>query len=90
MSAISDDKIQNRLQLLKGGFKQFVNSNRLPMSAETKWTLEIVCLNTAPTAITNSDSVLEKANFYIEDWIYKLQTNITSNKQQWIAAMKNS
>lgn len=90
MALVSEEKINSRIQLLKGGFKQFVNSNRLYMSAETKWILEITCLNEQPKAIDQNSSVLERANFYIEDWIFKLQTNITSNKQQWIAAMKNT
>jgi|LakMenEpi03Aug12_release.lakeMendotaPanAssembly.Ray.scaffolds.fasta_scaffold634577_2 hypothetical protein len=90
MPIVNEEKINSRIQLLKGGFKQFVNSNRLHMSAETKWILEITCLNEQPKPVDPSSSVLERANFYIEDWIFKLQTNITTNKQQWIAAMKNT
>jgi hypothetical protein len=86
-------QIQTRLQLMKSGFKTFVSSIKIPMSAETKWTLEIVCLNNKPLNPEDSNDSLPityQAKNYLQNHLWSIQSNINQNKQIWLNAMKNS
>jgi ABC-type cobalt transport system substrate-binding protein len=40
MSSGSNPQTEDRIKLLKSGFKAYVNPIKLPISAETKWMLE--------------------------------------------------
>lgn len=82
----------NRLQILKNGFKTYISSFKLPMSAETKWMLEIVCLNENPeSTLESADTpVTQQAKTYIQGYLWNLQSSINTNKQSWINAMKNN
>lgn len=85
---------QTRLALIKNGFKSFVNPNKLAMSGETKWTLEIVCLNEQPPLPqvfqSQNRTVHEQASNYLQNYLYSYQANINQNKQSWINAMKQN
>jgi hypothetical protein len=87
-------QIQTRLQLMKSGFKTFVSSIKIPMSAETKWTLEIVCLNNKVTDLDAQQNpnppITLQAKNYLQNHLWNIQTNINQNKQTWLSAMKNS
>lgn len=90
----SQQQIKTRLQLMKSGFKTFVSSIKIPMSAETKWTLEVVCLNNQPPVLNveqNSNlPITSQAKNYLQNYLWDMQNNINQNKQVWISAMKNS
>jgi hypothetical protein len=83
------DQTQQRLDLLKSGFKAYVNPVKLPISAETKWMLEIVCLNEQPNP-AQPKTVFDQARGYLKDQLFQMQTNITQNKQNWINLMKSN
>jgi len=84
-------KSESRLDLLKKGFKTFVSGVRVGLSAETKWTLEIVCLNEDPniTDKKNSSNLTQQAKNYIKTHLWEMQSSINLNKQNWIESMKN-
>jgi hypothetical protein len=85
--------ISSRLDFLKNGFKTYVVSGRLPMSAETKWTLEVVCINEDPQIPENYLQMnipsTDKARLYITNYLWSVANNININKQKWIDIMKN-
>jgi hypothetical protein len=89
MSSGSNPQTEDRIKLLKSGFKAYVNPIKLPISAETKWMLEIVCINDKP-AFVEPQNIYQQANNYLVDQLYQTQDNITKNKQDWINLMKNS
>jgi hypothetical protein len=94
VSSQASGQSQTRLSLIKNGFKSFVNPNKLAMSGETKWTLEIVCLNDQPPSPqvfqSQNRTVYEQASNYLQNYLYNYQTNINQNKQSWINAMKQN
>ncbi len=81
--------VQKKLQLIKQGFKSYVTPVRIPLSAESKWTLEIVCLNQPPATLPESPSITQKARAYIQNQLFQTQTEIDKNKQDWINTLKN-
>ena len=90
----NQQQIQTRLQLMKSGFKTFVSSIKVPMSAETKWTLEVVCLNNQPLVLDIQQEpnlpITAQAKNYLQNHLWDIQVNINQNKQVWLSAMKNS
>lgn len=84
--------ISTRLAFLKNGFKTYVVSGKLPMSAETKWTIEVVCINEDPQIPENYLKMdlppNSKASLYITNYLWSVANNININKQNWVDIMK--
>jgi hypothetical protein len=85
-------KAQTRLELIKSGFGAFVTGIRLSLSNDTKWTLEVVCLNNKPpeTAVFKDAEISKQAVNYLQNYLWDMQEKININKQKWLASMKNS
>lgn len=81
--------VQKRMGILQSGFRNFVGGVKIPISADTKWLLEVVCLNTLPEPLPANASIFQQAKSYLEGFLWSHQSKINKNKQEWIASMKN-
>ena len=86
----STANINDRLDLIKNGFKNFVSKIRLPMNNETKWTLEIVCLNENLTPVTNQSSLTAQAKNYLQSYLLNMENEVNTKKQEWLKVMKDT
>ena len=87
---MADSKdVQKRMSILQSGFRNFVGGVKIPISADTKWLLEVVCINYQPEASTQGESIFVQAKSYLEGFLWNHQAKINKNKQEWIASMKS-
>ncbi|MEI6728270.1 MAG: hypothetical protein WCK98_01375 [bacterium] len=81
--------VQKRMNILQSGFRNFVGGVKIPISADSKWLLEVVCLNSQPEPLTQAASLFDQAKSYLEGFLWNHQARINKNKQEWIASMKS-
>jgi|GEM_PF-3579019 len=77
-----------RLNLLQSGFRNFVGGVKLPISSDTRWLLEAVCLDKIPTSVTAQAPILEQTQYFLEGFLWQHQSQINTNRQEWLARMK--
>ena len=85
----STANIQDRLNLIKNGFKNFVSKIRLPMNNETKWTLEIVCLTPNIIPANSQSNITLQAKNYLQNYLLNMENQINTKKQEWLKVMKD-
>ena len=78
-----------RLNILQSGFRSFVGGVKLPISSDTKWLLEAVCLDNIPVPIAQEATILDQTKYFLEGFLWQHQSQINQNRQQWIASMKS-
>jgi hypothetical protein len=81
--------VQKRINILQSGFRNFVGGVKIPISADTKWLLEVVCLNSQPQPLAQNAGIFDQAQAFLESFLWTHQVKINKNKQDWIASMKN-
>lgn len=77
-----------RLNLLQSGFRNFVGRVKLPISSDTRWLLEAVCLEKLPAAITKEAPILDQTQYFLEGFLWQHQSQINTNRGEWLARMK--
>ena len=84
----NSDDVQKRIGILQSGYRNFVGGVKIPISADTRWLLEVACLNAQPSQLENA-TILHQAKSFLEVFLWKHQTKINISKQEWIAKMKS-
>jgi sarcosine oxidase gamma subunit len=84
----TDHNITAALAYLKSGFRIYVTNVKLPLSADTKWILETVCIHDLKPENLNTENssktIYSKAQVYIHNHLYNLQENINQNRESWL------
>jgi hypothetical protein len=66
--------INSRLAILQSGYRNFVSTIKIPIAADTKWLLEVVCLHAQPMPL---DSVIENHPLILIGSYFSLNQNKT-------------
>jgi hypothetical protein len=90
----SQQTVNNRIQLLKSGFKKYASIRKLPIDAETKWSLEVVSIDSSypipPNFLNDPNIDIDtKGKLYSIQSIIKFTNTINQNKLDWIRVMKS-
>lgn len=90
---INSATIAKRMELMKSGFKKYTSIRKIPMDAETKWSLEIVALSPDYAIPANfmqdvTISANQKGKLYTAQTIQSFCAKLNASKSQWIEVMK--
>ncbi len=87
--------ITNRLDILKSGYRSFINTIKTPLSNEHRWLLEVVCLHEQPVPLPKSNesaasqvSIYDKAEYFLENFLWNYQTKINLEREEWVRSKK--
>ncbi|MEM1312247.1 MAG: hypothetical protein AAGF07_02170 [Patescibacteria group bacterium] len=86
----SKSDVASRLAILQSGYRNFVSTIRLPIAADTKWLLEVVCLHSQPNQIPASASIYDKADNFLKSYLWQHQLNMNKQRKDWIQSLKNT
>ncbi len=78
----------SRLAILQSGYRSFVGSVRVPIPADTKWLLEIVCSHGAPHQLKHGATIYDQADSYLKSFVWKHQNSLNKQRQDWVKSMK--
>jgi hypothetical protein len=81
---------KSRLNILQSGFRNFVGGVKIPISSDTRWLLEVVCLETSPISPVQTAPILEQTDYFLKNFLWHHQSQINHNREQWIASMKSN
>ena len=85
----SSNNARKRINILQSGFRNFVGGVKIPLSADSKWLLEAVCIDQEPQQPALNADIFLQAQFFLDNILWKHQEVINDNKQKWISTMKN-
>lgn len=78
-----------RLLMIQSGARNFLSKIKTILSADSKWTLAIVCLNEAPIPAAKTDSVSLQAKKYLQYQLWQKSQKINHDRADWVKIMKN-
>ena len=82
--------INSRLAILQSGYRSFVSTIKIPVSADTKWLLEVVCLHSQPEPVTQDATIYDKADNFLKSFLWQHQLNLNKQRQDWIQSLKTN
>lgn len=82
--------INSRLAILQSGYRNFVSSIKIPISPDTKWLIELVCIHTQPAETDKNVSIFDKADNFLKSFLWTHQQNMNKQRQDWVQSMKNN
>lgn len=93
-TVINSDIVAKRMELMKSGFKKYTSIRKIPMDAETKWSLDLVALTSdftpPPEFMRDSNlNVTQKGIYYSISKILEFCTKLNDSKADWIEVMKS-
>lgn len=80
--------INDRVNIIQKGAKNFLSKIKTVLSADSKWTLEIVCLNEPPIPAAKTDSVSLQAKKYLQYQLWQKAQQINRDRVDWVKMMK--
>jgi len=85
----SNNSATDRVNLIQKGARNFLSKIKTSLSADSKWTLEIVCLNEFPIPASKTDSISQQAKKYLQYQLCQKAEQINHDRINWVKMMKN-
>jgi hypothetical protein len=82
--------VASRLAILQSGYRSFVSTIKIPIAADTKWLLEVVCLHAQPEPLNANATIYDKADNFLRSFIWQHQLNMNKQRQDWIQSLKST